>query len=69
MTEKPKGPYTLWVDYGYEGWNFTDYPTLKEALEADRPAFLDGWVITKPVQYDVRDMTPEDGTVVRRNEE
>jgi hypothetical protein len=61
MNEAPKGPYTLWVDYGYEGWKFTDFPTLKEALEHDRYTHCDGWVITKPVQYDVTDVTPEDG--------
>ena len=58
MNDKPKGPYTLWFDYGYEGWKPTDFATLKEALEADR--YTHDWVITKSVAYDVVDTSPDD---------
>lgn len=30
------GPYIVWIDYGCEGWLPTSYPTLKEALLADK---------------------------------
>lgn len=48
---KPSGPYTLWIDYGYEGWKFTDFPTLREALEAEK--FSSSWHISRPAQYEI----------------
>jgi hypothetical protein len=52
--DTPKGPYTLWLNLGcYEGWRFTDYPTLKEALEAEKHGI--GWHVSKPVAYTVTD--------------
>ena len=46
---KPEGPYTVWVDYGYEGWHFTDCRTLEEALALSTADA----VIQKPVSYQV----------------
>ena len=53
----PEGPYTLWIDYGYEGWRPTDFQTLVEALQAER--FCSRWVITKTVRYEVIDNSPQ----------
>lgn len=47
----PRGPYTVWLDYGYEGWKWRDYDTLEEALVADRHSSV--WVITKAISYQV----------------
>jgi hypothetical protein len=55
MSERraPEGPYTVWVDMGYDGWGFCDYATLKEALEAQK--YSSNWVIQKRVGYEVRE--------------
>ena len=58
--ERPKGPYTLWVNYGYDGWKPMDFATLAEALEHDRYVYHDGWVIQKTVQYEISDVTPDE---------
>jgi hypothetical protein len=56
MSDKPQGPFTVWQGGGYEGWRFEDYPTLKEALEAQK--FNTTWVIQKPVVYEVNEASP-----------
>ena len=63
MTENgtPEGPYTLWLDYGYEGWKPTDYPTLEAALRGER--YSNYWVITKAVKYEVIDKTPGEAAI------
>lgn len=48
---KPAGPYTLWQDYGYEGWQWTDFATLREALEAER--YCANWTIQKHAAFTV----------------
>lgn len=48
------GPYIRWLDYGYEGWHPDSYDTLAEALEDDR---YNSFVITKAVQYEIKDKT------------
>lgn len=53
---KPQGPYTVWVDYGSEGWNPTDFDSLQTALEWDRSG-CSRYVITKPVQYRVQEIS------------
>ena len=52
--EKPKGPYTVWVDGDY-GWKPNDFPTLQEALEWEGKG-ANRFVITKPVQYRVQEI-------------
>lgn len=47
----PEGPFTVWEDLGYEGWTFTDYPTLEAALH--HQALTSRRVIQKPVSYKV----------------
>ena len=47
----PKGPYTVWERYGFDGWHFTDYPTLEAALE--HHSYSATRVIQKPVQFKV----------------
>lgn len=32
MTRAPEGPFIVWTDYGYEGWQPTSYPTLLDAV-------------------------------------
>lgn len=49
----PKGPYTLWQNFGYEGWSFQDFDTLHEAVKADK--HVSAWVITKPVDWDAKE--------------
>lgn len=50
--QKPKGPYTVWVNYGYDGWSFQDYEALKDAVEAEKHAT--DWVITRgPLDYTI----------------
>jgi hypothetical protein len=51
--EEPRGPYTVWTDGGVEGWHWTDFDTLKEALTAER--YTTRFVITKPVAFEVRE--------------
>jgi hypothetical protein len=46
---KPVGPFTVWIDYGYEGWRPTDYATLQEAVGADK--YGSEWIITRPVEW------------------
>jgi len=43
----PKGPITVWRDYGTEGWHWADFPSLTEALSTgnvDRSC-----VVTQPL--------------------
>lgn len=50
----PKGPYTLWLDYGtYEGWTFYDFETIEEALNADKFS-VSQWVIQRPARYEIK---------------
>jgi hypothetical protein len=53
---KPKGPYTLWQDYGYDGWGFEDYESLDEAVRA--PKYASVWVISRPVDWGANEKPP-----------
>lgn len=44
---KPEGPFTLWVDYGYEGWAPYDYRTLEDAVGDVGNRGGHTWVITE----------------------
>jgi hypothetical protein len=57
--DRPKGPYTVWVYYGCEGWAPTDYSTLEEALMHQR--YGGRCVIQNPVQYKVVEKEIADG--------
>jgi len=46
-----KGPFIVWENYGYEGWQPKSYPTLKAALSAQR--YNSEFVVTKAVDFDV----------------
>ena len=48
--ENIKGPFILWVDYGYEGWKPRSFNTIKEALEAEK---YSAWTITKTFEFEV----------------
>ncbi len=49
MSERPKGPYIIWVNYGsHENWKPYDYETIEDALV--HPAFGGEWILTKPVK-------------------
>ena len=52
--ERTKGPYIVWMDYGYEGWKPDSYATLKEAVDA--PKYGNAWVMTKRVEYTVTEV-------------
>lgn len=45
------GPYILWLDYGCEGWKPESFPTLKQALSANR--YSSNFVVTKLLDFDV----------------
>ena len=49
--ERAKGPYIVWLNYGYDGWYPDSYNTLKEALEADK--YSSEYVITKKCEYEI----------------
>ena len=51
------GPYTVWVDYGYEGWAPTSFDTLSEAIAFE--TYSSRKTITRPVQYEVKEVAPE----------
>ena len=55
---EPKGPYTVWVDYGYEGWRFKDFRTIKEALSFDE-SYGSTKHISKPVKYHIEEIIEE----------
>ena len=55
---KPEGPYTLWLNYYTEGWRFKDFPTLGEALEAER--HQSDWHISKPAVYAISEVSDGD---------
>lgn len=68
---KPKGPYTLWKYYGYDGWAWEDFQTLDDAVFAEK--HTSSWVIQEPVRIrvehvkvslpdppDLHSMKPED---------
>jgi hypothetical protein len=52
---EPKGPYTVWIDYGYEGWRFKDFGTIEEALSFDESYGMTKH-ISKPVKYRVEEL-------------
>lgn len=52
----PNGPFTVWLDGGYDGWSPTDYPTLRAALEAEK--YSSNWVIMKVVDYTITEIEP-----------
>lgn len=48
------GPYIVWTDYGYDGWQPESYPTLEAAVKASRDGLYGcQTVIAKPVKFDV----------------
>jgi hypothetical protein len=50
VKEPPTGPYIVWVDYGYEGWQPKCFNSLKEAVSENH---FSRFVVTKLVNYDV----------------
>jgi len=44
-----RGPYTVWTDYGMEGWKPEDFPTFDEALLYAKQGLYGEWVIQKEV--------------------
>jgi len=58
----PKGPFTRWFDYGYDGWRFVDYPTLEAAVTAT--TYQSGPVIImRPVAFKVEMLVVEGESV------
>ena len=49
--EDAKGPYIVWVNNGYEGWQPTSFNTLKEALESHKYTYE--YVIAKKCEYEI----------------
>ena len=48
------GPYTVWVNHGYEGWSPTSYDTLEEAIAHESYGLMKA--ITRAVQYEVKEL-------------
>ncbi len=49
--EDTKGPFILWLDYGYDGWQPKSFATIRAALESEK--YGTGFVITKAVEYQI----------------
>ena len=49
--EDVEGPFIVWENYGYEGWQPKSYKTLTEALCT--PRYNSEWEITKRVTFEV----------------
>jgi hypothetical protein len=49
--EDVKGPVILWLDCGSEGWHAESFPSVKEALVADR--YGQGFIITRLLDFSV----------------
>ena len=45
------GPYIVWENYGYEGWQPKSYPTLREAVTAH--SYQSERVVTKISDFQV----------------
>ena len=43
--------YLVWTDYGCDGWNFTEYDTLEEAIKHE--TYGQDKIITTEVKYDI----------------
>ena len=52
----PKGPFTKWVDHGYDGWSWTDHETLEAAVHDE--VYTGTWVIMKAVKYEIVEIPP-----------
>ncbi len=48
--EAVKGPFIVWEDYGYEGWQPKSYATLLEAVNSH--SYCSTTVVTKTVKYE-----------------
>ena len=48
-----KGPYIVWENYGYDGWQPKSYSDLAAALTAKR--YSSEWEITKKVEFEVKE--------------
>ena len=51
--EDTKGPFIVWENYGYEGWQPKSYQTLKEALTGQK--LTSEWTMTKLVHFVVNE--------------
>jgi len=51
--EDIKGPFIVWENYGYEGWQPKSFRTVLEALEKQK--FNSEWIITKTISYEVKE--------------
>jgi hypothetical protein len=51
MANETAGPIILWENYGYEGWKPTSFPTVRDALAAQR--FNSEFVITRVADFQV----------------
>jgi hypothetical protein len=49
--EKPSGPYTVWINYGAEGWQPTDCETLEAALKLQKHGSQ--WTVQKAVKFKI----------------
>ena len=62
MTKKmSEYKYIVWVNNGYEGWSWTGYDTLEEALRHE--GYGNEKAITRPVRFEIKEI--EEGEGVR----
>ena len=47
-SEEIKGPFILWIDYGYEGWKPVSFETIEAALKSEK---YGSWIITKRIDF------------------
>lgn len=55
----PKGPYVVWENFGYEGWQPKNFATLDEAV---RYRSFSECAVTRLVDFQVIDLTAKDGS-------
>ena len=48
------GKYTVWVDYGLEGWHPNEYETLEECLSHQNYGYATR--ITKDVKFEITEL-------------
>jgi hypothetical protein len=51
MTYDPTGPFVVWQNYGYDGWQPRSFQTLREAVLADRHGTE--FVVTRIVEFEI----------------
>ena len=52
VDDGPKGPFTLWMNNGCEGWSWMDFESVEAALS--EPKHTSNFVIQAPVAFKIK---------------